>query len=240
MKIFKNTFTAAALTTLFFCTTMAVTVRSQVVNEEAKKKISIGIGLFNDIWRDKPSDIKIRNINQGFNIFAMYNTPFGKSNFGFSIGLGVSAHNMYGKFVVDRIDGNTVFKPIPSSVSFKRSKVTLTYLELPVEFNYKSKSKISAGLGFKVGMLAGSNTKYVGTADSLVSTHQYTIHTTGEKIRFRTWGIKNLEQFVYGPTVRIGYRWINLTGYYMLSTIFNKTHGPGLYPISVGIVVMPF
>ena len=239
MKIFKKTYTTATVLTLLFCLILAPAVRSQVVNEVTKKKISIGVGMFTDIWMNTPSDIKIRTINQGFNVFALYNTPFGKSHFGFSIGLGLSAHNMYGNFLVDKFKDSTFLKPIPSSVSYKRSKITLAYLEVPVEFNFKSKSKVSVALGFKVGMLVGSNTKYVGNADSLV-TNQYYIHTAGEKIRFRTWGIKNLEQFTYGPTIRVGYKWFNLTGYYMLSSVFNKTRGPELYPISVGFVIMPF
>ncbi len=239
MKIFKNTFTTAVILTFLSCLILVPSVRSQVVNEVTKKKISVGIGMFTDIWMNMPSNVKSRTINQGFQVFALYNTPFGKSNFGFSIGLGLSAHNLYGNFLVDRLKDSTFLKPIPSNVSYKRSKIALAYLELPIEFNFKSKSKVSVGLGFKVGMLVGSNTKYVGSADSLV-TNNYYIHNGGEKIRFRVWGLKNLEQFTYGPTLRVGYKWFNLTGYYMLSSVFNKTRGPEMSPISVGFVIMPF
>ncbi|MGE5424167.1 MAG: outer membrane beta-barrel protein [Syntrophothermus sp.] len=225
------------LSILLISTLFVSSAQSQVVNETTKKRIGFGIGLFNDFWVNTPNNVDIRPINQGFQVFAMYNTPFGKSDFGFSIGLGLTTHNMYGNFVVNRKADSTFLMPIPDSVSWKKSKITLTYLELPIEFNFKSKTKVSVGIGFKLGMLAGSNSKYKG--EGHITTNQYTINTD-ETVRFRTWGIKGLEQFVYGPTLRVGYKWFNVNAYYMLSSVFKKAQGPDMYPVSVGFVIMPF
>src|SRR3989339_121555 len=81
---------------LFF----SLNVKGQMVNEVAKKRVSIGVGMFTDIWFGVPEGIKTRTINQGFQSFAMYNVPFGKSNFGFAVGLGFRVQNMYGNFLV--------------------------------------------------------------------------------------------------------------------------------------------
>ena len=212
-------------------------VHAQVVNEKTKKKISIGVGLSTDIMMNMPSDVKPWAINRGANVFGTYNVPFGKSDFGFAIGLGLSSHNIYGNFIVNSTSDSTWLFKIPDSVSYKRSKMTLAYLEVPIEFRFKSKTKISVGVGFKAGFLVGSYTKYIG--DGPITTTNYTLNET-EKQRVKFWGIKNLEQFTYGPTLRVGYKWFNLTGYYMISNLFVKNRGPEMYPISVGFVLMPF
>jgi hypothetical protein len=211
---------------------------SQVVNEKTKKKVSIGIGIYTDIWMKMPEGTRSRTINQGMNLLAMYNVPFGKSNFSFSIGLGLSTHNLYGNFLTNSSSDSTWIVPIPDSVSYKRSKITTTYLDIPLEFRYKSKSKVTIALGFKGGFMIGSFSKYVG--DGGFSTYSYTVPKDVGKVRIKMNGIKNLEQFTYGPTLRVGYRWFNVNAYYMISTIFSKSRGPDMYPISVGIMLMPF
>ena len=210
---------------------------SQVVNETAKKKFSIGFGMFTDIVMKVPSGVRTRTINQGVNVFGLYNLGFGKSPFGFSIGLGVDIHNIYGKFLVNKSGDTTKLVKIPDSVSYKRSKMTIVYLEVPLQFYLKTESKVNVALGFKAGFMIGSHTKYVGNGGIETDTYKSTIST---KVRLKSVGIPNLQQFTYGPTFRIGYRWISLDGYYMISTLFTKSHGPDMYPISVGLVLMPF
>ncbi len=211
--------------------------QSQVVNETAKKKVSVGFGLFTDIMLKVPSGIRTRTINQGVNVFGLYNIAFGKSPFGFSIGLGVSAHNIYGNFLVNKSGDTTKLVKIPDTVSYKRSKINLVYLEVPLQFYLKTEGKFNVALGFKVGLMIGSHTKYVGNGGIKTNTFEsYSV----SKVRLKSAGIPNLQQFVYGPTFRIGYKWISADCYYMLSTIFIKNHGPDMYPISVGLVLMPF
>jgi len=212
-------------------------VQGQVVNEQAKRKISVGVGMFTDIMVKFPSDVKPRTINQGFNVFATYNVPFGKSNFGFSIGLGLTAHNIYGNFTVNKYADSTRLVKIPDTTSYKRSKMTLAYLEVPLEFRFKSKSKVSIGIGFKGGFLIGSSTKYVG--DGNIKNPDYTLISKSlTKVKF--WGISDLESITYGPTFRIGYKWFNINAAYMLSSVFNKSNGPDVVPLSIGFVLMPF
>jgi hypothetical protein len=186
---------------------------------------------------DVPKGIDTWAINRGATVFGTYNIPFGKSNYSFAIGLGLSSHNIYGDFVVNSTEDSTYLTKIPDSVSYKRSKITLAYLEVPLEFRFKSKSKVSVAVGFKAGLLLGSFWKYKG--DGPIVTAQYTLNTDN-KHRAKFYGIDNLEQFTYGPTLRVGYKWINVIGYYMISNLFTKDRGPDMYPISVGFVLMPF
>jgi len=210
---------------------------SQVVNEKTKKKISIGVGLYTDIMMKMPSGIDQRAINQGVTLLGTYNIPFGKSDFSFAIGLGLSSHNIFGNFYINSTPDSTTFFKIPDSINYKKSKINVSYLEVPLEFRFKSKTKVSVAVGFKGGLMIASSWKYIG--DGPISTNNFTLNDT-QKQRVKFWGIENLEQFTYGPTLRIGYKWFNVYGYYMISQMFTKNQGPDMYPISVGFVLMPF
>ena len=56
----------------------------------------------------------------------------------------------------------------------------------------------------------------------------------------KTTDVRNLESIRFGPTLRIGYDWFNISAYYSLSKFFVKDKGPEMYPISVGITFTPF
>ncbi len=231
MKSLKQILTSISAVVLMIFIFVPHSGQAQVVNEATKKRISIGVGAFTDIWMKTPDGMKTRTINQGVNVFGTYNMPFGKSNFQFAIGLGITIHNLYWNYRFQASDDSLQFEVIPDGQSYKRSKLTMPYIEIPIEFRYKSKSKIAVGIGFKVGYMVYGHSKYVGS--------DYIFHKSNDLISsFKD--IKFLEKFAYGPTLRIGYRWFNLTGYYSLSGIFQKSTNVDMYPISVGFVLMPF
>lgn len=202
---------------------------SQVISESTKKKFSIGVDLFSDIWFDVPDNISQRTINKGFDIFGMYNNQFGKSNFSFAIGAGLGTHNFFSNSKIEDVRSDSiVFITIPDSVSYKKSKISVTYLDLPIEFRFKTKGKFKMSLGFKAGYLINSNAKYKGNiANDL-------------KVKEKRKDIKNLETFRYGATFRIGLGGFSLYGYYSLSKLFKKDQSNEMYPVSVGITFMPY
>jgi hypothetical protein len=205
---------------------------AQVLNEANKKRISIAFGMFTDIWTKVPDSISTRAINQGVNVFATYNIPFGKSNFGFSIGLGIRIQNLYWNYMFKGTSAESFqFTKINDTLSYKRSKITMPYLEVPIEFRFKTKYKFAVSLGFKVGYMVYGHTKYVGD--------DY-LYKTENTLRVAFKDVKNIDRFSYGPTLRIGYKWIHVNAYYSLSRIFTKDKGPDMIPISVGFVLMPF
>jgi hypothetical protein len=156
--------------------------------------------------------------------------PFGKSNFSFAIGVGLSVHNLYWNY---RFQGDSLsFQFIPiNNTDYKRSKLTMPFVEIPLELRLKTKSKVGVGIGFKVGYMIYAHAKWVGD--------DYLYNTANTlKVSFK--GIENLEKFAYGPTLRVGYKWFNVNAYYSLSKIFQKGTGVDIYPISVGFVLMPF
>lgn len=220
VKIFSSTLLILAFTGSAF---------SQMLSESAKRKVTVGADVYTDIWMNVPSDIDLRTINQGANVFLMYNLQLSESNAFFAFGLGMSNHNMYGDFVIDDVKADSiVLSPIPSNVDYRKSKMAYTSLDLPLELKVKLDNGIKFGLGFKIGWVISSKTKYKGDID-------------GVEHKIKDLGINQMESFVYGATLRVGYKVVNLFCNYQISKVFQTGKGPDkLYPISVGITITPF
>lgn len=203
---------------------------SQVISESAKRKVTVGVDVFTDIWQNKPDDMYIRTINQGANVFAMYNFQIADGPSTFGVGLGISNHNLYSHSRIDNIKADTiVFTPISDDLSYKRTKINLTYLDIPFELKLRFKNEMKMGVGFKIGYLLTSKEKYIGDTPEQAT-----------RVTIKTKSISEMQTYAYGFTLRFGYKSVNLFGYYQISQIFNKERGPELYPISVGITLTPF
>lgn len=219
---------------LLFCF-IAFNAFTQVVDEKTKKLFTLGFDVYTDLWQDVPNTVEPKTINPGVNIFGTYNFIFGESNFSFSPGIGLGIHNMYSSsFLQTNID-SSYFVPVnevlPEDYSYRKSKFVAPYLDIPLEIRFKSESEFRIAVGFKFGFLLRAYTKYKGD-DYLAELHQTTIYK--HKM------IQNLEKNRYGFIGRIGYKWLNVYGYYQLSTLFAKDKGPEMYPISIGITIIPF
>lgn len=203
----------------------------QMVTEETKRKFTFGLDVFTDIWQDKPATLEDKTINPGVNIFGSYNYMFGKSNVSFSPGIGLGVHNLFTESWLRVTNDSAFFEAIPDTLNYKKYKMTNTYFDIPFELRYKSKGEFRIAIGFKFGFLVKAQTKYKGD--------NYLEGTT-DKVIIKTGKFNFVEKNRYGFTGRIGYKWLNLWGYYQLSTLFEDGKGPAMYPISVGITVIPF
>jgi hypothetical protein len=213
---------------------VALNVYSQVVNEKTKRLFTIGVDVFSDIWQDVPKTVEPRTINPGVNVFGSYNFMFGESNVSFSPGIGLGIHNMFHSSFLYTNNDSSYFVPIQDTMpnlSYKRTKLVLPYLDIPLEIRYKSKGEFRMAVGFKFGFLIRSHTKYKG--DDFLAELQHTTIYKKKMIRF-------IENNRYGFTARIGYKWLNIYGFYQLSTLFEKDKGAQMYPISVGLTLIPF
>ena len=217
-------------------------VYSQGLSESIKKKFTVGADVFTDIWVGAPDNIDLRTIQQGATVFGMFNFPLGgeESLTTFSIGLGVRSHNMYSNSRIDDIKADTInFTPIPDDVIYQRSKVNLVYLDLPVELKLRFKNGFKTTIGFKAGWAIDSKEKYVGDRYEEYYGNQYD-YTNRVGVNETTKDIRQLEKFSYGPTLRIGYKFISVYGYYQISSVFKRNLGPDMAPISIGLTITPF
>ena len=210
---------------------------SQVISESAKRKFTVGADIFTDIWLYSidplymDSDFELRTIQQGATAFIQYNMQMGdKELVSFSFGLGIRNHNMYSNSVLHDIKADTIkFTSIPNSAEYRKSKVNLVYLDLPIELKLRWKNGFKLVPGFKVGYLIDSKQKYKGDRfDEAIM------------VKEKTKTIRQLEDWSYGFTLRVGYKFVSLYGYYQISNIFQRGKGPEMNPISVGITITPF
>lgn len=213
---------------------------AQVLSESAKRKVTVGVDIFTDIPLytldplNMPADFSYRTINQGVNVFAMYNFQIGQSLSSFSVGLAIRNHNWYSRnSKVDDIKADTI-KYVTIQESFKRTKINLTYLDLPVEFKYRTAGGFKFGIGLKVGYKIASKQRYVGDRDRVV--------VTDPKIKENVKDIKVLhtQDWVFGGTLRLGYKFISAFAYYQFNSAFEKGKGPQINPLSLGITITPF
>lgn len=204
--------------------------QSQGLSESIKKKFTIGADVYTDIWQGLPDGVESRTINQGATAFGMFNFQLGESITSFSIGLGIRNHNLYTNSKIDDFRGDTiVLTPIPDDVDYKRSKINLVYLDVPAEFKIRMENGFKVTVGFKVGWLIDSKEKYVGD-----------IYGSTLGVKEKSKKIWHTESISYGPTFRIGYKFISLYGYYQISDVFKRNLGPEVAPISIGLTITPF
>lgn len=215
---------------------IAISVQGQ--NNEFRRNLETKVDLFTDIWQDTPSALDEKTFNRGVNIYGMYNFPVKNTALNFQIGAGVGIHNLYHENQLEKDDnGNTIMTTIPdtlqdgSNTGVDNAKFSFGYLDVPVEMHIETQSDLRAAIGFKVGLLINSLSKYKG--DDFESAQ-------GGSIKIKEKDLDNTNSLRYGPTLRLGYKWIDLFAYYSLTPVFEENKGPEMYPVSVGISVVKF
>jgi hypothetical protein len=208
--------------------------------ESIRKRFGLSVTVFNDFWQNVPSEsTDLRLINQGVDINALYNFPMDKKgHMFFFTGVGLGAHNFYHNAFMGTTDGtDSYFYKDHAAVNghtidVKKSKLSITYFDIPFGFQYKSSQKIHATLGFKVGWSINNHLKYKGT--------DYREESTGRTVKLKETGMPGIQKIHYGPYLTVGYKWVGLTAFYQITSIFEKDLGPQISPISVGITFRPF
>lgn len=212
-----------------------MSVHCQTPEKKDSKKFNTVLEVFNDFQRNVPDSVKSKLINNGISFFGYYELPIGKSQFSFAVGSGISSHNFYHNALI-KVDSLNVTRLYPigtlyPNISYKINKLNLAYLDFPLELRLRTKNDIRAALGFRIGVKINSHSKYKGD--------DY-LNQSGKLLHVKFKNVQNTDDLRYGIAMRIGWKFINLTGFYSLSSFFENDKGPQIAPISVGISLMPF
>lgn len=208
---------------------LASVALGQKIGESTIKRFSFGLDLYTDLWLSKPEGIDTRDINQGVGAFGMYDYPFGESNFSIAAGVGVGFHNMFTKGMIEDIKADTItYIPFADTIDYKKYKLGLSYIDIPLEFRFKTEKKLRFSVGVKVGFLIDAKTKYKGERED------------GEQVVLKQKQVDNIFNYRFGPMVRFGYDWFNVYAYYQVTKVFEPGRGPESYPLSIGITLLPF
>lgn len=205
--------------------------------ESIRKRLGLGFGVFNDIWLNVPNDISPRKINQGADVFLNYAFPMDKKgHLSFFTGAGLGMHNFYHQALLGVTDGgvsyfyNALASVNNNKITVKKSKLSITYFDIPFGFQYKASNKMHGTLGFKVGWSVNDHTKYKGSD----------LSGNGLLSKEKTLNLRNIQNIHYGPYAVIGYKWVGLSAFYQISSVFEKDFGPQISPVSIGLVFKTF
>ncbi len=119
--------------------------------------------------------------------------------------------------------------PVPTEDPAKKSKLSDTYLKLPVLLNFESNpQKLKRSFHLSAGAYGGV----------LIASHTKVKTDTEKKIKAKD--DFNLSKIRYGVSGQIGYGWFNIYANYALNGMFTDGEGPALTPFSVGISIIGF
>ena len=180
------------------------------------KKASAGMNGLNTKWYSRGTDIA----------FA-WDFRIKKSRFSIAPGIGYSCTNIYSRhaLVEDSLGSN--FQPLATPGDYKVNKITLQYLEIPVEFRIRTNPDkfdncFKFAVGFKFGIRVDAHTKTKTKINNEVKVNVERRFPDFSLLRF-------------GPTFRFGYSSFNITAYYGVIDVFKKGKGPKANEFSLGI-----
>ncbi len=214
---------------LFYSISFSQDTTTAVLAKPATKKMGILnrpndhllITLTSDHWQGMTDTISShqKGLSRGFSAYFMLDKPFkSQPHYSIGFGAGVSTSNMiFKKASVDVTSETTTlpFTHLDSTSHFKRYKLAVGYLEIPLEFRYASKplepnKSFKAALGIKVGTLLNVHTK----GKILQDKDGNTLNSYVEK--------ENSKRFINGSrftaTARMGYGIFSLFGTFQLIT----------------------
>lgn len=198
------------------------------------------VQLNSDHWMGAPDSIKnhINGLSRGANVYLMLDKPFkGTPKLSIALGVGISTSNMFFKKMEVDVTSNTPtlpFTSLDSTNSFKKYKLSTTYVEIPLEFRFMSKpynpnKSMKFALGVKGGTLLKAQTKGKTLRNS-----------SGEILRNYTEKLSSKSYFNstrISGTARIGYGIFTLNGSYSFTNLFKDGVAPDINTLQVGLTI---
>jgi hypothetical protein len=191
-------------------------------------------------WAGMPDSIQShkKGLSRGINVYFMLNKPF-KSNpqFAVAFGLGAGTTNMY--FKNSNIDIKSTatrlpFTSLDSTDRFKKYKLTVAYLELPLELRFvknpeRENKSFKAAIGIKLGTLLNVHTK----GKTLQNKNGNTLNTYTQKESNRHF----FNSTKVAATGRIGYGNFSLNAGYQFTSLLKDGVGPEIHPFEIGLTL---
>lgn len=143
----------------------------------------------------------------------------GKSKFSIGLGLAYTSHNLKSntRISVDENTGEASFTLLnPDSVSYQRNKLNAKYLEIPVEFRFRTKPNDNGRffrvyLGFRGGVRFSSYALY-----------------ENDETQVRYYHPAELNRWSAGTYLKLGYGALSIYGCYSLMPLFDYEASPRL------------
>lgn len=219
---------------------ISATSFAQLIANKTDKRFTVTFDMFSDFQLAPSDNWDPRGFNQGVSFALTYNFPLGESSkHTVSVGLGMSTHNYFSYTRIDNpyTTGSFTYTSFRDDENFKRYKVNPTYAEVPLLLNFRIKNAVKIGVGFKVGVMIGTKTRFVGPDDE----ENTLTDGSGKNVDQIYNNISNVERMAYSATLRVGWKWVSAFAAYQISPVFSTGHdAPTFHPLSVGLSFAPF
>lgn len=205
---------------------------SFVLGDHANDHLLIQLG-YSDFLSKKDS-VSTKAFGRSFNMyFMMAFNSLSDPHFSVAVGLGFGSDNYY--LNKERIDLTNPTRGVfyaDTADNYRRSKLTMSYIELPAEIRYASNPtnlnhSWKFALGIKAGLLTSSQTK----VKMLRDINGLTDYTTK---------VRDKHLFTPGRLVgqfRVGYGVFSLFGQADITNFFRSGDGPSIRPWTAGVTI---
>ncbi len=202
----------------------------KMLESESKDRLFL---VFNhdNVFHKETNGFATQWYSRGVGLYFMWDFQIKKSEFSVAPGIGYNHaayfHNAEMKEDSLGVLSFPIIHDLKNDEDFKRSKLSLHYIELPIELRYRHKFKNGLSLKIAVGIK--------GSAKVNAVSKEVRTGPAGYEQQYNIANIKGLSTWRVGPTFRAGYGPVNLMLYYDLLPLFEKGKGPVMTPFSIGI-----
>lgn len=166
-----------------------------------------------NILGKKPDGLSQSGFSSGFHLGYIRDIPLNKRrNFGFGVGLGLSADSYNNNLLVTQDDNGTYEYILldQENIQYTKNKFTTYTINLPIQIRWRTSTESEFKFwriytGFNIEYVFASTTKYKGELGTIKNSN-----------------IQSFNDFQYGLTISAGYNTWNIYFYYGLNPLFNN------------------
>jgi hypothetical protein len=175
-----------------------------------------------------------RSFSWRFNIFEE-KIRFYKDYVGLIVGAGLT-YNSYGlknNVRIQTSDSSATYAvTVPDSImDYSKNKLRASYVNVPLMLEINTSRDNDKCFHIAAGVIGGWK---------MGSITKQKWENGGEKNEYRNKADYNLSPFTLDASARIGYRNFTVFATYGLTPLFQKNKGPEVYPVTVGLQIVPF
>ena len=179
-----------------------------------------------------PPELSYMDLNTGksFNVninFVQLGIGFSR-HFGIATGLGLefNDYKFEGNNNITKDEDGVIVPYYPESgIQYEKSKLTTTYLTMPLMLEAQIPVRSRRTLNIAAGAIGGVK----------IGSHNKMVYYDGGKQKVKENDDFSLSVLRYGPTVRLGYEGFQVYASYYMNGLFIENKGPELYPFQIGI-----
>lgn len=165
---------------------------------------------YNDL-QNRQEGVSQNKFAPSFSLGFLRDMPINKNRtIAIAAGIGYSINNYNHDILISEANGFPEYNIIDSEINFDKNKLTLHYVDVPIEFRWRTSTPEShifwrIYTGFKISYLVYDRSKYSDGQSKIIVT-----------------GNKDLDKWQYGAYIAAGRNTWNLYAYYGLNPIFKS------------------